>query len=97
MDQVNPEGQAAVSRRRRQEKMGIVVRDKMDKTVIVEVERPVIHSLYEKFMRRRSHFMAHDEKNECRVGDRVILRETRPLSRRKRWAVKTVLEKAVQK
>jgi small subunit ribosomal protein S17 len=80
--------------RRRQEKIGVVVSNKMQKTVVVEVERLVMHPLYQKYLRRRSRFMAHDEKNECKVGDRVEIRETRPMSRHKRWLVKTILEKA---
>jgi len=90
-------GQAVPRRRRRQEKHGVVIRDKMNKTVVVEVERLVMHPIYEKYLRRRSRFMAHDEGNECKVGDRVSIQETRPLSRHKRWIVKTVLEKAVQR
>ena len=88
---------ASERRRRRHGKHGVVVRDKMDKTVVVEVERLVMHPIYEKYMRRRSRFMAHDEKNECRVGDRVSILEARPLSRRKRWVVKSILEKAAQR
>ena len=80
--------------RRRQEKIGVVVSNKMQKTVVVEVERLVMHPLYQKYLRRRSRFMAHDEKNECKIGDRVEIRETRPMSRHKRWAVKSIVEKA---
>ena len=80
--------------RRRQEKTGVVVSAKMQKTVVVEVERLVMHPLYHKILRRRSRFMAHDEKNECRPGDRVEIRESRPLSRHKRWVVLSILERA---
>ena len=80
-------------RRRRQEKFGRVISDKMDKTVVVEVARLVMDPLYRKYLRRRSRFMAHDEKNECTIGDRVRIEETRPLSRHKRWIVKEILEK----
>jgi len=83
-----------VSRRRRQEKLGIVIRDKMTKTVVVEVRRLVMDPLYHKYLRRRSRFMAHDEKDECKVGDRVRIEECRPLSRHKRWVVKEVVERA---
>jgi len=82
------------SRGRRQEKIGVVISNKMDKTVVVEVERYVMHPLYQKYMRKRSRFMAHDEKNACGIGDRVTISETRPLSRRKRWVVRTVVDKA---
>ena len=82
------------ARGRRQEKLGIVVRDKMDKTIVVEVERLVMDPLYRKYLRRRSRFMAHDEKNECKIGDRVRIEESRPLSRRKRWVLKAILEKS---
>jgi len=80
--------------RRRLLKEGIVISDKMDKTVVVEVERLVMDRMYGKYLKRRSRFMAHDEKNECKVGDRVRIEESRPLSRHKRWVVKDVLEKA---
>ena len=83
-----------ISRRRRQEKLGIVIRDKMTKTVVVEVRRLVMDPLYHKYLRRRSRFMAHDEKDECKVGDRVRIEECRPLSRHKRWVVKEVVERA---
>ena len=72
---------------------GVVVSDKMDKTVMVLVERLVSHRVYKKYIRRRKKFMAHDEQNECRVGDRVLIAETRPLSRHKRWRVKEILER----
>ena len=80
--------------RRRQQKVGVVVSNKMQKTVVVEVERLVMHPLYHKYLRRRSRFMAHDEKNECKVGDRVEIKETRPLSKMKRWRVTSVVERA---
>ena len=82
------------SRGRRQEKIGVVISNKMDKTVVVEVERYVMHPLYQKYLRRRSRFMAHDENNACGIGDKVSIRETRPLSRRKRWVVREIVEKA---
>jgi small subunit ribosomal protein S17 len=80
--------------RRRQQKVGVVVSAKMQKTVVVEVERLVMHPLYQKYLRRRSRFMAHDEKGECRAGDRVSIRETRPMSRHKRWIVQSIVERA---
>jgi len=76
-------------------RQGVVVSDKMDKTVVVAVERLVRHAKYGKYLRRQSTFKVHDEGNQCRVGDRVVIAETRPLSRDKRWKVRAVLEKAV--
>ena len=73
---------------------GIVVSDKMDKSVVVAVKRLVEHPVYKKVIRRTSKFMAHDEKNECVVGDKVLIVATRPLSKRKRWRVKNIIEKA---
>lgn len=74
---------------------GVVVSDKMEKTVVVAVDRLVKHPQYKKYVRRRSHYKVHDETNGCHVGDRVLIAETRPLSKDKRWRVRTVLEKAV--
>jgi len=79
---------------KRKQFIGTVVSDKMDKTVVVMVETLVKHPLYEKYIRRRKKYMAHDENNECRVGDKVLIEETRPLSRRKRWRVRQILERA---
>ena len=73
---------------------GLVVSDKMDKTVVVSVEDRVKHALYGKVMRRTSKLKAHDEQNSCAVGDRVLIMETRPLSATKRWRVVEILEKA---
>jgi small subunit ribosomal protein S17 len=78
------------------EKVGVVVSDKMQKGVVVAVERQVRHGLYGKTQRRTTRFLAHDEQDEAKVGDRVAIVEARPLSRRKRWAVARVLRKAVQ-
>lgn len=80
----------------RQEKVGIVTSNKMQKTVVVTVERRVIHPLYKRVVRSSRKFLAHDEKNECHVGDTVRIRETRPLSRQKRWRVIQVIAKAAQ-
>jgi small subunit ribosomal protein S17 len=74
---------------------GVVISDKMDKTVVVQVERLVQHAKYGKYLRRRAKVKAHDSDNRCNVGDRVLIAETRPLSRDKRWTVRSVLEKAV--
>ena len=73
---------------------GLVVSDKMDKTVVVTVEDRVKHALYGKVMRRTVKLKAHDEQNECGIGDRVQIMETRPLSATKRWRVVSILEKA---
>lgn len=73
---------------------GVVISDKMDKTVVVEVTRLRRHRLYKKVIRQRRKFMAHDEENACRVGDRVRIIESRPLSRHKHWVVETILEQA---
>ena len=73
---------------------GLVVSDKMDKTVVVAVEDRVKHALYGKVLRRTSKLKAHDEQNDCGIGDRVLIMETRPLSATKRWRVVQVLERA---
>ena len=73
---------------------GTVVSDKMDKTVVVAVGRQVRHDVYGKIQRKTSKFVAHDESNEAKVGDTVAIAESRPLSRRKRWVVMSVVEKA---
>ncbi len=78
----------------RKQFVGIVVSDKMDKTVVVMVERLMQHPLYKKYIKRRKKFMAHDEENACRMGDKVLIEETRPLSRHKRWRVRQILERA---
>jgi small subunit ribosomal protein S17 len=75
----------------RKEQEGVVVSDKMDKSVIVEVSRTVLHPLYQKYVRKRTRFMAHDESNALKIGDRVRIVESRPLSRRKRWRVQEKL------
>jgi small subunit ribosomal protein S17 len=75
----------------RKTREGVVVSDKMDKTVVVVVERHVRHPRYRKYRRLRTRYQAHDQQNRCRVGDRVLLIETRPLSARKRWAVQAIL------
>jgi small subunit ribosomal protein S17 len=88
------ENAAAAPRTQRKTREGLVVSDKMDKTVIVEVEDRVKHALYGKVLRRTRKLQAHDEQNACGLGDRVTLMETRPLSRTKRWRVVDILEKA---
>ena len=73
---------------------GVVVSDKMQKTIVVQVERTVQHSKYRKYLSQRKRYKAHDEKNECKIGDRVRIEETRPVSRDKRWRLKSILERA---
>ena len=79
---------------RRQRKIGVVTSAKMQKSIVVMVERLVKHPLYKKYIKRRSKFMAHDERNEAKEGDVVLIEETRPLSKRKRWRLVKILEKA---
>ena len=78
------------------EKVGVVVSDKMDKGIVVAVERKVRNQVYGKIQRRTSRFMAHDEDNTAKVGDEVLIVETRPLSKRKRWVMTRVVRKAVE-
>ncbi len=75
------------------ELIGTITSDKMDKTVVVTVERLEKHPTFQKYIRRRSKFKAHDEKNECRVGDKVLIQECRPLSKDKNWRVVSILER----
>lgn len=75
--------------------VGTVTNSRMDKTVVVVVDRLVKDPKYKKYVRKRSKHKAHDEQNQCGVGDRVLLIETRPLSKEKRWRVKEIIEKAV--
>jgi small subunit ribosomal protein S17 len=87
-------GESAGSRGSRKVREGLVVGDKMDKTVVVQVEDRVKHPLYGKVIRRTSKLKVHDEQNAAGVGDRVLLMETRPLSATKRWRLVEILEKA---
>jgi len=80
-------------RNRRRTKVGLVVSDKMDKTIVVAVEDFVRHPLYGKSVKRTKKFKAHDENNECKIGDKVRIMETRPLSKDKRWRLVNVIEK----
>jgi len=75
--------------------IGTVLSDKMDKTVVVLVERLVKHRLYHKYIRRRAKYAAHDESNACNIGDKVLITESRPLSKTKRWRVSKILQKAI--
>jgi small subunit ribosomal protein S17 len=80
----------------RQQKIGVVSSNKMQKSIVVTVDRRVMHPLYKKVTRKSKRFLVHDEKGECQPGDMVRIEETRPLSRRKRWRVVQVISKAVQ-
>ena len=91
MSEVTTEATARNSRKTRE---GLVVSDKMDKTVVVTIEDRVKHALYGKVMRRSSKLAAHDENNDAHVGDRVLVMETKPLSKTKRWRVVEVIERA---
>ncbi len=77
----------------RKDKIGIVVSNKMEKGIVVEVNRKMKHKKYQKFINRRSKFVAHDEKNDCNEGDTVRIMETRPLSKRKRWRLVQIIER----
>jgi small subunit ribosomal protein S17 len=94
MSETTNETPAAPARNTRKTREGLVVSDKMDKTVVVAVEDRVKHALYGKVLRRTSKLKAHDEANDCGVGDRVLIMETRPLSATKRWRVVEILERA---
>jgi small subunit ribosomal protein S17 len=82
-------------KRQKREMVGTVVSDKMDKTVVVLVERLVQHKLYKKYIKRRAKFAAHDETNASHVGDKVLITQSRPLSKTKRWRVSQIIEKAI--
>ena len=86
--------QSTVKRGLRKERTGTVVSNKMNKSIVVVVERKVKHPIYGKFIKKSTKFMAHDEKNECGIGDLVVIAETRPLSKNKNWRLKQILEKA---
>lgn len=83
-----------MERNLRKERTGTVVSNKMDKSITVRVDRKVKHPVYGKFQRKSAKFMAHDEKNECGIGDTVTIMETRPLSKLKRWRLLEIVEKA---
>lgn len=82
------------TRKLRKERTGLVVSDKMDKSIVVVVERKVKHPMYGKFVKKTTKFTAHDEKNECGIGDTVRIMETRPLSKNKCWRLVEIIEKA---
>ncbi len=82
-------------RNARKTRIGVVVSNRMNKTIAVELERTMKHPVYTRVIKRKSKLYAHDEKNECAIGDKVMVMETRPLSKLKRWRLIKVLEKAV--
>ncbi len=88
------EGMTSMERAKRKTRTGVVLSDKMDKTVVVKIERTKQHKLYGRRIKVSKKIKAHDENNECRIGDVVLLMETRPLSRDKRWRVSEIIEKA---
>jgi len=81
-------------RRSTKTRTGVVVSDKMEKTIVVQLDKLVMHPIYKKFVRRRVKYKVHDEANEARVGDTVLIEETRPVSRHKRWRVKAITHRA---
>jgi len=78
----------------RKTQMGVVVSDKMDKTVVVKIDRLVKHRVYNKYIKRAAKYKAHDGDNSCKIGDRVLIVESRPLSKDKRWKVREIIEKS---
>jgi small subunit ribosomal protein S17 len=78
---------------KRRKMTGVVVKDKMDKTVVIEVEKFLKHPKYHKYLKTKKRYKAHDEKNECSIGDKVLITESRPLSKEKRWVVKEIVKK----
>lgn len=82
-----------MERNLRKERIGVVVSNKMDKSIVVAVERKEMHPMYGKFLKKTTKFVAHDEKNECSIGDTVRIMETRPLSKTKNWRVVEIVEK----
>jgi len=77
----------------RSTKVGVIISNKMDKSVVVAVENLVVHGMYQKYIRRTSKFMAHCEAGDCEIGDRVVIEETRPMSKRKRWNVREIISR----
>ena len=81
-------------RNERKERIGVVVSDKMDKSIVIKVERNFMHRAYDRIVRKSVRYVAHDDKNECKVGDTVKICETRPLSKTKRWRLGEIIERA---
>jgi len=85
---------AAMERKLRKERTGLVVSNKMEKSIVVQIERKLKHPKYGKFVRKTTKLVAHDEKNECNIGDTVLIAETRPLSKQKCWRLVEIIERA---
>lgn len=83
-----------MERNLRKERIGLVVSNKMDRSIVVEIETKKKHPMYGKFVKQTNKFMAHDEKNDCNIGDTVKIKETRPLSKNKRWRLVEIIERA---
>ena len=83
------------ARGHRKSRQGVVTSNRMDKTITVQLDRMVMHPIYKKYVRRRVKYKVHDERNEASIGDTVLIEECRPMSRHKRWRLKTITEKAV--
>ena len=83
-----------MERNLRKERVGLVISNKMDKSILVEIERKVKHPIYGKFVKKTSKFMAHDDKNDCNIGDTVSIMETKPLSKNKCWRLVEIIERA---
>lgn len=83
-----------VQRSLRKTRIGVVVSNKMDKTITIAIERKIPHPIYKKYFKKTTKLMAHDEKQECKIGDKVKIMETRPLSKNKRWRLVEIVEKA---
>ena len=94
MTEIAENAEKSVSRSSRKTRVGLVVSDKMEKTVVVSIERRVQHPVYGKMVRRTKRFKAHDERNEAKTGDTVRIMETRPMSKDKRWRVVEIVERA---
>lgn len=91
---MSAEANTTTERQLRKERVGKVIKNKMNKSIVVAVDRRVKHPIYHKFMNRTSRLMAHDEKNECNIGDTVRIMETRPMSARKCWRLVEIIERA---
>ena len=88
------ENKPAEARGQRKTRVGVVVSDKMDKTIVVSITRRYMHPKYKKYVKTRTPYKVHDPNGECKMGDRVLIEETRPISKEKRWKVKEIVEKA---
>jgi small subunit ribosomal protein S17 len=93
MTDITPVNESASERGLRKTRVGVVVSNKMDKTIVIVVERRIQHPVFKKYMKQTRKFMAHDANNECDIGDRVRIMETRPQSKRKNWRLVSILEK----